>query len=46
MENELKLSTEQHSRQAFVTGVIKAVRYVVGAPEGKISDMGDVLGIK
>ena len=35
-----------HSRQAFVTGIIKAVRYVVGAPEGKISDMGDVLGIK
>jgi 4-hydroxy-tetrahydrodipicolinate reductase len=35
-----------HSRQAFVNGVIKAVRYVVGAPEGKISDMGDVLGIK
>ena len=35
-----------NSRQAFVTGVIKALRYVVGAPEGKISDMGDVLGIK
>ncbi len=35
-----------HSRQAFVSGVIKAVRYVVNAPEGKISDMGDVLGIK
>jgi len=35
-----------HSRQAFVTGVIKAVRYVIGAPKGKISDMGDVLGIK
>ena len=35
-----------HSRQAFVSGVIKAVRYVVGAPEGKINDMGDVLGIK
>ena len=35
-----------HNRQAFVNGVIKAVRYVVGAPEGKISDMGDVLGIK
>ncbi|MEN6294271.1 MAG: 4-hydroxy-tetrahydrodipicolinate reductase [Methanobacterium sp.] len=34
-----------HSRQAFVTGVIKAVRYVVGASKG-ISDMGDVLGIK
>jgi 4-hydroxy-tetrahydrodipicolinate reductase len=35
-----------HSRQSFVTGVIRAVRYVVEAPEGKISDMGDVLGIK
>jgi dihydrodipicolinate reductase len=35
-----------HSRQLFVTGMIRAVRYVVEAPEGKISDMGDVLGIK
>lgn len=35
-----------HSRQVFVSGVIKAVHYVVGAPEGKISDMRDVLSIK
>ncbi len=35
-----------HSRQVFVAGVIKAVKYVVESPEGKISDMGDVLGIK
>ena len=34
-----------HSRQAFVSGVIKAVRYVIGASK-EISDMGDVLGIK
>jgi 4-hydroxy-tetrahydrodipicolinate reductase len=35
------------SRQAFVTGAIKAVRYVdTKAPEGKISDMSDVLGLK
>jgi len=34
-----------HSRQAFVSGVIKTVRYVVGASK-EISDMGDVLGIK
>lgn len=34
-----------HSRQAFVSGVIKAVRFVINAPKGKISDMGDVLGI-
>lgn len=35
-----------HSRQSFVSGVIKAVRYVVTANKGSISDMGDVLGIK
>lgn len=35
-----------HSRQAFVSGVIKAIRFVINAPEGKVSDMGDVLGIK
>ena len=35
-----------HSRQAFVSGVIKALKFVIKAPEGKISDMGDVLGIK
>ncbi len=35
-----------HSRQVFVTGVIKSIRYVIGASEGKIRDMGDVLGIK
>ncbi len=35
-----------HSRQSFVNGVIKAIIYVVGAPEGKISDMSDVLALK
>lgn len=35
-----------HTRQSFVYGAIKAVRYVADAPEGKICDMGDVLGIK
>lgn len=35
-----------HSRQAFVSGVIKAIRFVINAPEGKISDMADVLGLK
>ncbi|MDO5835987.1 MAG: 4-hydroxy-tetrahydrodipicolinate reductase [Methanobacterium sp.] len=35
-----------HSRNSFVTGVIMAVRYVVEAPEGKISDMGDVMDLK
>ena len=42
----LEIIHRAHSRQSFVTGVIKAVRYVLEAPEGKISDMADVLGIK
>ncbi|MFA0834306.1 MAG: 4-hydroxy-tetrahydrodipicolinate reductase [Methanobacterium formicicum] len=33
------------TRQAFVNGVIKAVRYVVTAEKGKISNMDDVLGL-
>lgn len=42
----LEIIHRAHNRQAFVNGVIKAVRYIVEAPKGKISDMGDVLGIK
>jgi 4-hydroxy-tetrahydrodipicolinate reductase len=34
-----------NSRQAFVNGVIKAIRYVVSAEKGKISGMDDVLGL-
>lgn len=34
------------SRQSFVNGVMKAIRYVISAPEGKVSDMGDVLELK
>lgn len=43
----LEITHRAGSRQAFVTGAIKAVRYVDNkAPEGKISNMADVLGIK
>ena len=42
----LEIIHRAQSRQAFVKGAIKAVRYVMKSPEGKISDMGDVLGIK
>jgi 4-hydroxy-tetrahydrodipicolinate reductase len=41
----LEIIHRAHSRQAFVSGVIKAVRYVIGAEKGKISSMEDVLGI-
>jgi len=42
----LEIVHRAHSRQAFVNGVIKSIRYVLNADEGKISDMGDVLGLK
>ena len=43
----LEITHRAGSRQAFVTGAIKAIRYVdLEAPEGKISDMADVLGLK
>jgi 4-hydroxy-tetrahydrodipicolinate reductase len=42
----LEIIHRAHSRQAFVNGVMKAIRYVLNADEGKISDMGDVLGLK
>lgn len=41
----IELTHRAHSRQVFVAGLIKAVRYVLEAPEGKISDMEDVLRI-
>jgi 4-hydroxy-tetrahydrodipicolinate reductase len=34
-----------HNRQAFVSGVIKAIRYVLNAEKGKICNMNDVLGL-
>lgn len=41
----LEVTHRAGSRQAFVNGVIKAVRYVVNAEKGKISSMDDVLGL-
>lgn len=41
----LEIVHRANSRQAFVNGVIKAIRYVVNADKGCISGMGDVLGL-
>jgi 4-hydroxy-tetrahydrodipicolinate reductase len=41
----LEIVHRANSRQAFVNGVIKAVRYVVNAEKGKISSMNEVLGL-
>ncbi|MCK9150858.1 4-hydroxy-tetrahydrodipicolinate reductase [Methanobacterium alcaliphilum] len=41
----LEIVHRAHSRQAFVSGVIKALRFIPSADKGKICDMTDVLGI-
>ena len=41
----LEIIHRAHSRQAFVNGVIKAIKYVLSAEKGNISDMADVLGL-
>lgn len=41
----LEIVHRANSRQAFVNGVIKAIRYITKADKGRISDMGDVLGL-
>ena len=41
----LEIIHRAHSRQSFVSGVIKAVRYVVTAKKGHVSGMADVLGL-
>src|SRR5664280_111450 len=41
----LEIVHRAHSRQSFVSGVIKAVRYVKNAEKGHVSDMADVLGL-
>ena len=41
----LEIVHRAHSRQSFVIGVIKAVRYVINAEKGRVSGMSDVLGL-
>jgi len=41
----LEITHRASSRQAFVNGVIKSIRYVVSAGKGKVSNMDDVLGL-
>lgn len=41
----LEIVHRAHNRQAFISGVIKALRFIKTADSGKINDMADVLGI-
>ena len=42
----LEISHRAHTREVFIAGVMRALRFVIGAESGKINDMADVLGIK
>lgn len=42
----LEIVHRANTRQAFISGVIKALKYIPGAKKGEISDMADVLGFK
>jgi 4-hydroxy-tetrahydrodipicolinate reductase len=42
----LEIIHRANSRQAFVNGVIKGIRYVINTDKGSVCDMGDVLGLK
>ena len=41
----LEIVHRAHSRDAFIGGVIRAIRFIEDAEPGRIMDMGDVLGI-
>ena len=41
----LEIKHQAHTREVFIAGVIRAIRYINDAEPGKISDMKDVLGI-
>ncbi len=42
----LEITHRAHSREAFIGGVIKALRFIDKAEAGRISDMDDVIGTK
>ena len=41
----LEIKHQAHTREVFIAGVIRAIRYINYAEPGKISNMKDVLGI-
>lgn len=41
----LEINHRAHTREVFIAGVIRALRFVGSAEPGKVNDMADVLGI-
>jgi len=42
----LEITHRAHTREVFIAGVMRALRFVMNGEPGKINDMADVLGIK
>ena len=42
----IELKHQAHTREVFIAGVIRAIRYIPNAETGVISSMNDVLGLE
>ena len=42
----LEITHRAHTREVFIAGVMRALRFVLNGESGKVNDMADVLGIK
>lgn len=42
----LEITHRAHTREVFIAGVMRSLRFVMNSESGKVSDMADVLGIK
>lgn len=42
----LEITHRAHTREVFIAGVMRALRFVMNGEPGKVNDMADVLGIK
>ena len=42
----LEVKHQAHTREVFIAGVIRAIRYVPTAQKGVVSSMNDVLGLE
>ena len=42
----LEITHRAHTRDVFIAGVMRALRFIMNGEPGKINDMADVLGIK
>ncbi|MBZ9571547.1 4-hydroxy-tetrahydrodipicolinate reductase [Methanobrevibacter sp. TMH8] len=42
----LEITHRAHTREVFIAGVMRALRFIMNGEPGKVNDMADVLGIK